>query len=67
MLTLEPNYDADTTDNVDASGCNINGDLDLGNNCDSAIVNDMIGDATNRVDMAVTTVAPPVEKSSKNI
>lgn len=61
-LTLEPNYDADTTDNVDASGCNINGDLDLGNNCDSAIVNDMIGDATNRVDMVVTTVAPPVEK-----
>ncbi|WP_105246215.1 SdrD B-like domain-containing protein [Psychrobacter sp. Marseille-P5312] len=61
-LTLEPNYDADTTNNVDASGCNINGDLDLGNNCDSAIVNDMIGDATNRVDMAVTTVAPPVEK-----
>ena len=61
-LTLEPNYDADTTDNVDASGCNINGDLDLGNNCDSAIVNDMIGDATNPVDMAVTTVAPPVEK-----
>ncbi|MGA6103026.1 hypothetical protein ACPESL_12775 [Psychrobacter pocilloporae] len=61
-LTLEPNYDADTADNVDASGCNINGDLDLGNNCDSAIVNDMIGDATDRVDMAVTTVAPPVEK-----
>ena len=61
-LTLEPNYDADTTDNVDASGCNINGDLDVGNNCDSAIVNDMIGDATNRVDMAVSTVAPPVEK-----
>ncbi|WP_288996982.1 hypothetical protein [uncultured Psychrobacter sp.] len=61
-LTLEPNYDADTTDNVDASGCNINDDLDLGNNCDSAIVNDMIGDAPNRVDMAVTTVTPPVEK-----
>ena len=61
-LTLEPNYDADTTDNVDASGCNINGDLDLGNNCDSAIVNDIIGEATDRVDMAVTTIAPPVEK-----
>lgn len=61
-LTLEPNYDADTTDNVDASGCNINDDLDLGNNCDSAIVNDMIQGATDRVDMAVTTVAPPVEK-----
>ena len=61
-LTLEPNYDADTTDNVDASGCNINGDLDLGNNCDSAIVNNIIGEATNRVDMAVTTIAPPVEK-----
>ena len=61
-LTLEPNYDADTADSVNASGCNINGDLDLGNNCDSAIVNDMLGDATNRVDMAVITVAPPVEK-----
>ncbi|MFP3355131.1 hypothetical protein R0K04_27685, partial [Pseudoalteromonas sp. SIMBA_153] len=39
-LTLEPDYNTDTTDNVDASGCNINGDLDIGNNCDSAIVND---------------------------
>lgn len=61
-LTLEPDYDTDTTDNIDASGCNINGDLDLGNNCDSAIVNDMVGQATNRVDMAVTTITPPVEK-----
>tara|TARA_R110002049_G_scaffold173063_1_gene339834 strand:- start:639 stop:2585 length:1947 start_codon:yes stop_codon:yes gene_type:complete len=31
-LTLEPDYNTDTTDNVDASGCNINGDLDIGNN-----------------------------------
>ncbi|MGP4848955.1 hypothetical protein ACTXGQ_32980, partial [Marinobacter sp. 1Y8] len=61
-LTLDPDYDTDTTDNVDASGCNINGDLDLGNNCDSAIVNDMVNPADSRVDMTVTTVAPPVEK-----
>ncbi|WP_261868854.1 SdrD B-like domain-containing protein [Psychrobacter sp. JCM 18901] len=41
-LTLEPDYDTDTTDNVNASGCTLNGDLDLGNNCDSAIVNEMV-------------------------
>ena len=61
-LTLDPDYNRDYDDNVDASGCNINGDLDLGSNCDSAIVNEMINPAANRVDMTVTTVAPPVEK-----
>ena len=61
-LTLEPDYDTDTTDNVNASGCTLNGDLDLGNNCDSAIVNEMVNPVDSRVDMAVTTVAPPVEK-----
>ncbi len=61
-LTLEPDYNRDYNDNVDASGCNINGDLDLGSNCDSAIVNEMINPAANRVDLTVTTVAPPVEK-----
>ena len=61
-LTLDPDYNRDYEDNVDASGCNINGDLDLGNSCDSAIVNDMVNAATDHVDMAVTTVAPPVEK-----
>ncbi|MFP3458410.1 hypothetical protein R0J89_19365, partial [Psychrobacter sp. SIMBA_152] len=55
-LTLDPDYDTDTTDNVDASGCNINGDLDLGNSCDSAIVNDMVNPVDSRVDMTVTTV-----------
>ncbi len=61
-LTLDPDYDRDYDDNVEASGCNINGDLDLGNNCDSAIVNERVNPATNRVEMAITTVAPPVEK-----
>ncbi|MGB6927004.1 SdrD B-like domain-containing protein [Psychrobacter sp.] len=61
-LTLDPDYNRDYDDNVDASGCNINGDLDLGSNCDSAIVNEIINPAANRVDMTVTTVAPPVEK-----
>ncbi|WP_296274007.1 hypothetical protein, partial [Psychrobacter sp. UBA6730] len=44
-LTLDPDYNRDYDDNVDASGCNINGDLDLGSNCDSAIVNEMINPA----------------------
>ena len=60
-LTLEPDYNRDYNDNVDANGCNINGDLDLGSNCDSAIVNEMVNPAAN-VNMEVTTVAPPVEK-----
>ncbi|NRD70062.1 DUF11 domain-containing protein [Psychrobacter okhotskensis] len=60
-LTLEPDYNRDYNDNVDANGCNINGDLDLGSNCDSAIVNEMVNLATN-VNMEVTTIAPPVEK-----
>ena len=61
-LTLDPDYNRDYNNNVEASGCNINGDLDLGNNCDSAIVNELVNPAASRVDMAVTTVAPPVEK-----
>lgn len=61
-LTLEPDYNQNHDDNVEASGCHINGELDLGNNCDSAIVNEMVNPLANRVDMAVTTVAPPVEK-----
>ena len=61
-LTLDPDYNRDNDDNVDASGCNINGDLDIGSNCDSVIVNEMINPAANRVDMTITTVAPPVEK-----
>ncbi|MGP5549477.1 hypothetical protein ACTXNE_02160 [Psychrobacter namhaensis] len=61
-LTLDPDYDRDNTDNVDASGCNINADLDLGNNCDSAIINEMTDPTANRVNMSTTTVAPPVEK-----
>ena len=60
-LTLEPDYNRNYDDNVDANGCNINGDLDLGNNCDSAIVNEMVNLAAN-VNMEVTTVAPPIEK-----
>ncbi|WP_040642600.1 SdrD B-like domain-containing protein [Psychrobacter aquaticus] len=61
-LALDPDYDRDDADNIEASGCNINGDLDLGNNCDSAIVNKMVNPVANRVNMTVTTVAPPVEK-----
>ena len=61
-LDLEPIYDRDYDDNVDASGCKSNDALDQGIQCDSAIVNKMVKPTANRVDMAVTTIAPPVEK-----
>ncbi|MGR3899359.1 DUF11 domain-containing protein [Psychrobacter sp. 1176_08] len=61
-LTLDPDYNRSYKDNIQASGCNINGELDLGSNCDSAIVNDMVHPVASRVDMAVTTIAPPAEK-----
>ena len=61
-LVLEPDYNRDNKDNVDASGCKSNDVLDAGIQCDSAIVNEMVKPAANRIDMAVTTVAPPVEK-----
>ena len=61
-LTLEPDYNRDNKDNIDASGCKSNDVLDAGIQCDSAIVNEMVNPSANRVDMAVTTVAPPVEK-----
>ena len=61
-LTLDPDYNRDDKDNVDASGCKSNDSLDIGIQCDSAIVNEMVNPAANRIDMAVTTVTPPVEK-----
>ena len=61
-LTLDPDYYRDSKDNVDASGCNINDDLDRGIGCDSAIVNNMASSADNRIDLDVKKVAPPVEK-----
>ncbi len=61
-LTLDPDYNRDYKDNVDASGCNINDDLDRGNHCDSAIVNDMFKPTAKRVDLAVTTISAPIEQ-----
>ena len=61
-LVLEPDYNRDNKDNVDASGCKSNDVLDAGIQCDSAIVNEMVKPAANRVDMAINTIAPPVEK-----
>ena len=61
-LTLEPDYNSDNKDNIDASGCKSNDVLDAGIQCDSAIVNEMVNPAANRIDMAITKVAPPVEK-----
>ena len=61
-LVLEPDYNRDNKDNVDASGCKSNDFLDQGINCDTAIVNEMVNPAANRVDIAINTIAPPVEK-----
>ena len=61
-LILEPDYNRDNKDNVDASGCKSNDVLDAGIQCDSAIVNEMVNSSANRIDMAVTKVAPPLEK-----
>ncbi|WAI88062.1 Fibrinogen-binding protein [Psychrobacter sp. SC65A.3] len=61
-LTLDPDYNRDNKDNINASGCKSNDSLDIGIQCDSAIVNEIVNPAANRIDMAVTTVTPPVEK-----
>ncbi len=47
------------TDNVDASGCKSNDDLDQSIKCDSAIVNDMATPSADRIEMAVNTIKQP--------
>ena len=61
-LTLEPNYDIDTTDNVDASGCKVNDILDQSMKCDFAIVNELATPSAERIDMEVHKIASPKEK-----
>ena len=61
-LDLEPIYDRDYDDNVDASGCKSNDALDQGIQCDSAIVNEMVSPAKERIDLKVNTITQPKEK-----
>ncbi|WP_367106089.1 hypothetical protein [uncultured Psychrobacter sp.] len=61
-LTLEPNYDHNNVDNIDASGCKSNDELDRGIQCDSAIVADMSGTEGKHIDLTINTIAPPKEK-----
>ncbi|WP_352338330.1 SdrD B-like domain-containing protein [Psychrobacter sp. 16-MNA-CIBAN-0192] len=61
-LTLEPDYNRDITDNVDASGCKSNDHLDQSMVCDSAIVADMAHANMNRPNMIATIISPPQEK-----
>ncbi|MBA2057581.1 DUF11 domain-containing protein [Psychrobacter cryohalolentis] len=61
-LILDPDYNRDNKDNINASGCKSNDVLDAGIQCDSAIVNEMVNPSANRVEMAITKIAPPVEK-----
>nr|WP_299039509.1 hypothetical protein [uncultured Psychrobacter sp.] len=61
-LDLEPIYDRDYDDNVDASGCKSNDALDQSIQCDSAIVNEMVSPANERIDLKVNTINQPKEK-----
>ncbi|WP_238063926.1 SdrD B-like domain-containing protein [Psychrobacter sp. Ps3] len=61
-LDLEPIYDRDYDDNVDASGCKSNDALDQGIQCDSAIVNEMVSPANERIDLKVNTITQPKGK-----
>ncbi|MGP5554142.1 hypothetical protein [Psychrobacter celer] len=61
-LDLEPIYDRDYDDKVDASGCKSNDALDQGIQCDSAIVNEMVSPANERIDLKVNTITQPKEK-----
>jgi len=61
-LTLEPDYNRDNKDNIDASGCKSNDALDQGIQCDSAIVNEMVSPANERIDLKVNTITQPKEK-----
>ncbi|AMN67693.1 DUF11 domain-containing protein [Psychrobacter sp. P11G5] len=61
-LALEPDYDLNNDDNVDASGCKSNDELDRGIQCDSAIVADMANPTAERVNLTVNTIAPPKQK-----
>ena len=61
-LILDPDYNRDNKDNINASGCKSNDVLDAGIQCDSAIVNEMVNPSANRVEMAITKIVPPVEK-----
>ncbi|TXD98158.1 DUF11 domain-containing protein [Psychrobacter frigidicola] len=58
-LTLEPDYNRDNKNNIDASGCKSNDYLDQGISCDSAIVATMANSNKARIDMGVKTVAAP--------
>ncbi|ALF60531.1 SdrD B-like domain-containing protein [Psychrobacter urativorans] len=58
-LILEPDYNGNRNDNIDASGCKSNDHLDQGITCDSAIVADMANANSRRADMSVALIAPP--------
>jgi uncharacterized repeat protein (TIGR01451 family) len=62
-LVLDPNYDRDQTNNVDASGCKSNDILDQSIQCDFAIVNELVNPSAKRVDMAINKVELPKEKA----
>lgn len=61
-LDLEPIYERDYTDNIEASGCKSNDILDQSIKCDSAIVTELENPSAERVNMSITQVAPPKEK-----
>ncbi|SJN36840.1 SdrD B-like domain-containing protein [Psychrobacter sp. JB385] len=61
-LILDPDYDINNTDNVDASGCKSNDILDQSIQCDFAIVNESANLSTDSIKMEVNKIAAPKEK-----
>jgi len=61
-LILEPDYNRDNSDNVDATGCKSNDILDRGIKCDSAIVTELENPSAERINMSITQVAPPKDE-----
>lgn len=61
-LILDPDYDINNTDNVDASGCKSNDILDQSIQCDFAIVNELANSNADSIKMEVNKIASPKEK-----
>ncbi|WP_201508745.1 DUF11 domain-containing protein [Psychrobacter alimentarius] len=61
-LILDPDYDINNTDNIDASGCKSNDILDQSIQCDFAIVNESANLSADSIKMEVNKIAAPKEK-----
>lgn len=61
-FALEPDYNQNRSDNIEARGCKNNDAIERGLDCDSVIVAEMVHPNSQRVGMSVSTIAPPQPK-----